>query len=349
MQVTPLGTRRLGAGEAGETSANKAPSTVTSSRESATRAAGASGSTGTQALRSGGVRNWDPQLNEQISGAQRALRFLDQMGAMLASLKNDISGRLAARQTGDAGLDEKLRQLSALWQERRKLAGGSLDGKLAYSGTEQARQGFGIRGFDLRTLQSGAREKLDFSVGTAGQRVMTAIIDPGLTQDEIIQRFNQALAPAGIRVERGARGMLGFSVPESAWPQVSDTLAVKGGGIRFPGGQMHRAAVEAAPDALRPDAWETGDAVALRRTLQEVIDAIDRIRDVREAVQRALADVQGRISDTAASGKEKEWAESFAENFEAMSQRPSYPLFFAIAPALASISRPRVLSLLSIK
>ena len=346
MQVTPLGTRRLGTGEAGETSASKAASSVTGSRESATRATKA---TGAQALRSSGVRNWDPKLNEQISGAQRALRFLDRMGAMLESLKNDISGKLAARQTGDAGLDEKLQQVSALWQERRRLAGGSLDGKLAYSGTEQARQSFSIRGFDVRALQPGAREKLDFSVGTAGQRVMTAIIDPGLTQDEIIQRINQALASADIRVERSERGMLGFSVPESVWPQVRDTLAVKGGGIRFPGGQMHRAAVEAAPDALRPDTWGTGDAFALRRTLQEVIDVIDRIRDVKQAVQRALADIQGRVGDTAASGKEKEWAESFAENFEAMSRRPSYHLFFAIAPALASISRPRVLSLLSIK
>lgn len=334
MQIAPLSTRSPAAGE---TAVDKAGSSARMPRAEVPQA---------PALKGKGVRAWDPELNQQVSSAQQALGFLDKMGTMLESLKNDIGSRLAARQAGDARLDDKLRQVGTLWQERQQLAGGSLDGRLEYKAGEPARQRFALRGLDLRALQNGPREKLDFSVGAAGQGVMSVTLEPGMTQDIIVRRFNQALAPADIRVEADTGGQLMFSVPESAWEQVRDTLAVKGAGARLPAGQMHRPRIDAVPDAVRPDTWETGDVAALRRTLQAVIDALDRIRQVKESVQRTLAQVRSRAKD--ASTEQREWAAGFAQHFEAMAQRPDYQVFFAIAPALTSISRTRVLSLLSL-
>lgn len=340
MQIAPLSTRSSTAGDA---AVDEPRSSARTARANTLRTSQA---TQAYALKGKGVRAWDPEINQQVSSAQQALGFLDKMGAMLESLKNDIGSKLAVRQSGDARLDDKLRQFNALWQERQQVAGGSLDGRLDYSPAAPARQRFAVRGIDLRAMQSGPREKLEFSVGAPGQGAMSVDIEPGMTPDAIVRRFNQALAAADIRVEADAGGQLMFSVPESTWAHVRDTLAVKGGGARLPAGKMHRARIDAVPDVIRPDTWETGDVTALRRTLQSVIDALDRIRQVKESVQRALAQVRSRAIDAAAD--QREWAASFAEHFEAMAQRPDYQVFFAIAPALTSISRTRVLSLLAL-
>lgn len=296
-----------------------------------------------------GLRSWEPALNRRLAAAQQALGFLDQLAARLEAVKADLSARLAAQtDAADPKLENQLRELAELWRARREASGGTLDGQLTYGEPARTQQRFRIRGLDFATLQSGERERLFFSVGTAGQRLSSVLIEPGLSAEAIVQRFNQALAPAGIHVAQDGHEGLVFSVPESLWPDVRDTLAVRGGGQRFPSGQLTRVKIDAEPDALRPDTWQLENVAAMRRVLHEIILALERVKRVREEIIRALAETRAQIERLAAQD-ERDWAMSFVRDFEAMTWQPRFPVFSAIAPALNSISRARVLSLLSLR
>lgn len=294
-----------------------------------------------------GLSNLDPQLNQQLANAQQALDFLDQASSKLLALKSDLSAKLATRQPIDSRLGENLRQFSQLWQGRKTASGGSLDSQLTYSEAVQPRQRFKIRGLNMRSLQSVDKETLSFSVSGLGQRLLPVSIEPGLSQSEIVRKFNQALAPAGIRAALDEQGELSFSVPESSWLEVRDSLAVKGAGIRFPSGQLNRVRIDAEPEVIRPDTWRADDAAAMRRTLQDVISALDFIRQARNVVSRTLAEVHNNLEQSSTSN-DLSWAQSFATDFEAITHEPGYRIFSVIAPALDSVSRNRVLSLLSL-
>lgn len=293
-----------------------------------------------------GLANWDPQLNQEIASAQNVDDFLGRLGDMLQSLKADISERLAARQPGDAKLKGKVEQFAAAWRTRNEATGASLDNQLHYSGAGQARQRFYVRGLDMRNLQSRGGERLEFSAG-GRQRGMTLLIEPGMSQETILRRLNQALAPADIRTFKDEDGMLAFEAPQDAWENVRDTLAVKGGGVRFASGQLNRVQTEAASDALRPDTWQVDDTGSLRSTLQEVIDALARVQQARQMAARTIAEARQRF-DRASVPESSEWALSFSRRFEAVAQQPRYQLSAIVSPALASISRARVLSLLAL-
>lgn len=295
----------------------------------------------------GGLPRWNPQLNQQISTAQQSLVFLQEAESRLQGLKSELSARLAADQAGDGKLAAKLRDFADFWRQRRTLSGAALDGELGYSPDSRTRQRFRIKGLDRDSLRSGGRETLAFSVGGGNPRLLVVALEPGLTEAEIARRFDRAFAPAGIRVALDEAGEMSFSVPEADWATVQDTLAVRGAGIRFPSGQMTRARAEGMPEAVRAGTWQGSDALALRRTLQEVVDALARVRQVRETLARALADARLQLNDVA-PGEEGTWAFAFAADFEAMASEPAYQVYSSVAPALASISRDRVLSLLAL-
>jgi hypothetical protein len=298
------------------------------------------------ALRAG-LTDWDPQVNRQLASAQQALSFIDQVEARLQALKSDLSAKLAAGERADPKVDRKLREFADLWQQRRAASGGALDNQLAFSPDAEARLRFRIQGLDRNALQKGDKETLAFSAGGAGQRLMVVAIEPGLSEAALARRFDRALTPAGIRVQQDAQG-LALSVAESAWPTIRDTLSIKGAGIRFPSGQLARVKADAEPEAIRPAEWSAVDEGALRRTLQDVLNALDRVRQAREALNRAVAEARSRLDDSVASALDKEWAFSFAADFQALAQQPAYQVYSAIAPALVSINRNRVLSLLAL-
>jgi hypothetical protein len=196
----------------------------------------------------------------------------------------------------------------------------------------------------MRALQSGGNEKLEFSIG--GQQSPAVALEPGLPEEAIVRRMNNALAPTGIRVAQDGRGSLLFSAPEPAWPALQDQFAVKGGGSRFPAGQFNRVQADAEPEAIRPEGWRSGDAAALRKTLKEVVDAQDLIRQVRAIVRRSMADADKNIAP-ADTPDERERMFSFARGFEQIAAQPAYQVISAVAPALVAISRGRVTALLS--
>ncbi|HTD04143.1 hypothetical protein [Undibacterium sp.] len=296
----------------------------------------------------GGLSHWDQGLNGELANAQQALEFLDQSASQLQSLKTELSARLAGHQARDNQLDAKLRQFSATWDQRQAQSGGSLSSQLAYSSPAPATQRFSIRGLNLKTLQSGARETLSISVGGAGQSLRSVTIDPGLSADEIVRRFDQALAPANIRVGTDDAGALIFSTTETAWASVRDTLSIKGDGIRFPTGQLSRVKADAEPAAIQPAGWQASDVETMRQTLQQVVQALNRVMHAREAVSRALALANHRV-DQAAPGYDAATLASLAENFAGKAGQSGYPSLSSMTAALLGVSRDRVLSLLSLR
>ncbi|AKJ30342.1 hypothetical protein [Caldimonas brevitalea] len=336
MQIAPL--------DSGLPALRRAPGTD----RPAAAAAGSTQATATSApLAGAGLRGWQPQFNGQVAGAQQALGFLDEADSQLQQLKATLSGKLAKGEAGDSGTAEALQRFEALWRRRSEASAASLDGQLAYQGKGGARQQFKIRGLDLKAVRAGAAETLAISVGASGQRAVRVHIDPALGDAEVAARLDQALAPIGIRAGLDTQGRLGFSTPETNWPAVRDGLAMQGGGIRFPSGRFHSVRTEPEPQAVRPEGWQGNDRAALRQTLQQVVDALDRVRRSRDAIQQAL-DEAARQVDPPVAAVEGSWASTFTAEFESASREPGYQLLSAIAPALIGIDRQRVMALLGL-
>jgi hypothetical protein len=102
-----------------------------------------------------------------------------------------------------------------------------------------------------------------------------------------------------------------------------------------------------APDAIQSNTWQVDDAPAMRRTLQEVINALERIQHARQVITRALSEARSRLEPMQTS-QDLDWAMSFANSFSESLQQPDYQVLSTIAPALDSVSKNRVISLLSL-
>jgi uncharacterized protein YoxC len=293
-----------------------------------------------------GLGNWDQPLQGDISGAQQALDFLEQSAAQLRNLKADLSSRLATRQRADGVLESRVRQFTNTWRNRGNASGGTLDSRLNFS-NKGSTTSFTVRGMSLASLRSGGREVLAISIG-GGQNVRSVVLEPGLSDAQIAQRFDEALAPSGVRANLGDDGQLTFSTPEAQWANVRDTIAVQGSGIRFPTGQLNRVKADAEAPALDPENWQTGDIESIRSTLQQVVQALAQVERSISSVQQALNQVNARVQSAAPSSS-KAGMDQVAQNFVSTAKQPGYQSLLSITSALAGISRERVISLLSLR
>lgn len=302
--------------------------------------------------------DWNPDRNQQTADAQRTLEYLERMSGQLQQLKNTLSAQLASlraeagrhpavqQNPGTNGAAERqLQSLDDLWRQRELQTGGSLDSQLRFIAEGAAQRRFSIRGLDTAALAGGERETLSFSVGQGRTGPVTVTLEAGATLQDNVKKLDRALTPLGIGVALNGAGETVFSVPESQWAQVRDALAIKGGGIRLPGGQAHRARTEPQEEAITPAHWGTGDAAALRSTLQEVTQALEHVRRVAQQVRETLE----RAKQATAQAADAAWASAFAAEFGERAQAPDYEVYAAIAPALVSVNRSRVVSLLTLK
>jgi len=104
-----------------------------------------------------GLSNMDAPLQNDVSGAQQAIDFLEQSAAQLRALKTDIAAKLATRTMRDGQVEQRVRQFSETWRNRTQASGGTLDAQLNYS-NQPATQRFTVRGMTLANLRNGARE-----------------------------------------------------------------------------------------------------------------------------------------------------------------------------------------------
>jgi len=291
-----------------------------------------------------GLSNMDAPLQNDVSGAQQAIDFLEQSAAQLRALKTDIAAKLASRSMRDGQVEQRVRQFSETWRNRSQASGGTLDAQLNYS-NQPSTQRFTVRGMTLANLRNGARETLAISVGGGTAGLRSVHLAPGLSDAEIISRFDQAMAPAGVRVSLNKDGELLFTAPESAWPAIRDSLAVQGSGIRFPAGQLNRIKADAEAPIVVPEGWGTADMESMRATLQQVTQALAHVEAALAKVRQELAVATQRAQldlpeiEVAGMGQ-------MAEVFANVANEPGYAALVSLTSALVGINRDRVVSLL---
>lgn len=295
-----------------------------------------------------GLSNWDHQLQGEISNAQQTLDYLERSSSQLQALKSELAAKLAARQGREGQVEARVRQFSNTWRQRPSASGGTLDAQLSYSSPNSAQQSFTIRGLTMASLQEGPQEVLAFSVSGANQALRSVNLEPGLSEEEIIARFDRALMPSNIRVRKGEDGKIIFSTPEASWAGVRDSLSVRGSGIRFPTGEMNRVRTDVEPAAIAPEEWQTSDLEALRATLQQVVQALAHIQQTRESVALALAQANSRVARAQPTPVTVNM-DALAQRFNETASTPGYESMLAISSALVGISRERVIALLGLR
>lgn len=302
-----------------------------------------------------GPRAVAPQFNQQVSRGQQTLAYLGQLQTELETLKRELSATLsqpaseglAAQPLGQ--LNTRLADFTRLWQQRRQASGGSLDGQLRFQPEGQSRQNFKVRGLDAATLQRSEKETLSFTTGAdqADRRIVTAVLEADQPLQSRILKLDQTLGVAGIRINLDAQGEPALSVPEVNWPSTESGFGVRGGGIRFPANQFHRVRLEPEQAAVRPESWRVGDPGELRQTLQNVVQAQQRVKQAQTGVARALSDANNTLNQNPAS-VDGPWAQAFVQDFARLSLQPAYTQLRSIGPAVLGISRDRVDRLLSL-
>jgi hypothetical protein len=158
-----------------------------------------------------------------------------------------------------------------------------------------------------------------------------------------VRRFDRALSSLGIRTERDPQGELSFSVPESAWAAVRNTLSIKGEGRRFPTGQFSQLKLTPEPPTIRPQDWSADD---LRTTLRQVFNAQASVRQSYQRVTDALREAGDRLQQRRSDLTEASRNAAFSQSFESAAGSSDSQSLSAILPALLRLDRDRVMSVL---
>jgi len=330
--------------------------TSASSRLTATRApervddttttAGQSSPTSAPLRTSGGASKLSGGLQDQVARAQQALDYLDRVSTQLEALKSELTSRLASTRTAAPRpqLDAQVRQLAQTLSSRRKSGGGSVDNNLNYS-TKPAVQRFRIRGLDVDSVRRSAPQSISFSVGGAGGPQMGVNIEPDQSNQEVARALDRALAPMGVHASLDENGELVFSTPESNWSSVKDSIAVSGRG---------RVTTEEVPANLAPQQWgvggdggaQVGNPDALRQSLREVVQALERVHRSQSAASNALAAASNEVAEAETPPPDVELA---AGDFSKAAANTDYESLVALTSALVGVSRDRVLALLGLR
>lgn len=291
---------------------------------------------------------YSAQLNEQLTSAQQALSFVDGLLGQLEGVKSGLSRELTQRQLNQGELQRQMEQFKQQWGQRQAASGGSLDGQLRFHLAGDSRQGFTVKGLELGALAGGQAETLVFSTGESGAAPASVQVGGGVGEEEVLRRFNRALAGGGVRAEVNEDGQLAFSVPEAQWAALNERMTVRGGGVRFPGGVPQRLKLQPEAEAFQPERWKVDDHAQVRQALQNVVRSIGQLHQTRAAINSAIAEAQHSIEQLSHMN-EQSWASQFVSDFNARLNQPdSYRNFYELVPALIGVSRYRVLSLLSL-
>jgi hypothetical protein len=290
------------------------------------------------------------QLNRQLSSMQSAERYLADLESRLSQLKLRLSRELGTAQSGGKeALQQAIRQVQALLEQRVELSGNALDATLKLSLNEPVRSRFSIQGLEsIEAIQQSGKETLLFSAGNQLSEPVAVVLDDDMSEQQILRRFNATLGQAGIRAELDEHGELKFSARESDWQTLKGQLAVQGEGKLFP--KEHYSRVQSREESLLslPQELQLDSQRELRRVLDTVVAALDKVVTLREQ----LADRQKEIREFLSrhTGQdERQWAQNYASSvFNLMQRSPSsYAAVTQTVLAQANIGRFAVVSLLS--
>jgi hypothetical protein len=290
------------------------------------------------------------QLNQQLSLMQSAQSYLDELHGRLSQLKLVLSRELSTtRPQAQEAIHAEVRQVDELLKERGKRSAHSLDANFRLRLNEPVRSRFTLQGLEnIETLRESGRETLLFSGGRQLAEPVAVVLDEGLSDEQILRRFNATLGQAGIRAELEEGGRLKFSARERDWQQLKGQLAVQGEGKLFEQGRYTR--LPSREDQL----FDFSDVAAadtvdeLRRLLDSVVAGLGRISLLREQLQQRQQEIREFIASQV-DADEKQWALDFSHSvFNLMRRGPSsYAAVAQTVVAQANISRFAVVSLLS--
>jgi len=287
-------------------------------------------------------------LQTSVARAQQALDYLERVAGQLENLKGEISAKLSGSsrnqtsQRATQHLESSVRQLSSTLAARQGSAGGGVDANLNFTG-QPAQQRFRIRGLDIDTLQQNAPQTVAFSIGGQGGPQLAVSIGTDQSSEEAARAIDRAVAPLGVRAGLDNGGLV-FSTSEESWPAVRDSIAVSGRG---------RVATEEVAPALAPQQWPIGgggsgssNADALRQSLREVVQALERVRRSQDAASNALSNASSQVVTETAPPPEVELA---TEDFASAAASTNYDSLLSLSSALVGVSRERVLALLGLR
>lgn len=338
--------------------ASASSATAGSARTSAARPVSAVGATGTASPPGavGGVgsplrerrQGSDARFNRRVTGTQLTLDYLGRAGEQLRDLRLVLADQVARPRVDTTPIQQRIRQFDATWRARAQRTGGTLDGQLAFNPDGGARQSFMVRGLAMESLRQGPSEILTFAALGRSLPAGSVALEPGLPDDEIVRRFDRALAPSGIRARLDA-GELTFSAPETSWPALRDTLAIRGDGRRFPTGQFSQVRVLPREAVIRPEIWSVDDPLITQRTLRQVASAQVLMHGTRQKVGTVLVQMAKELHQSyGATGPQAEAERSlrFVQSFAATTEKADFRTLAAITPALSGVDRKRVATLL---
>ncbi len=290
------------------------------------------------------------QLNQQLTTMQSASSYLAQLSATLVPLKLSLSRELGnARIQDREGVDAQLGELRSLLEQRNSRSAGSLDGQLNLHLTEPVRARFSLPGLEsLQTLQQAGRESLLFSIGRSSQEPLAVVLDEGLSEEQILRRFNVGLAPAGIRSELTTDGALIFSAREADWQAVREHLRVKGEGVLF-AAQRFTELQPVESQMLQPQALEQlEEPREVRRMLDTVVKALDHIQELGEQLRLRQDEIRSFLARQLGEDEQR-WAGDYVTAVYNLMRKSSssYTSVSDTLVAQATISRFTVISLLS--
>jgi hypothetical protein len=280
-------------------------------------------------------------FQDQVARAQQALDYLDRVATQLEALKGELTAKLAGTRPGSRlQLEAQVRQLAHTLSARKKHGGGSVDHNLNYT-TKPAVQRFRIRGLDIENVRKSAPQSISFSVGGVGGPQMAVNIEPDQSNADIARALDRALAPMGVHASLDDNGELMYSTPESNWSSVKDSIAVSGRG---------RVITDEVPANLAPELWnvsaDTANADALRQSLREVVQALERVHRSQAAASNA---VQAASVQVAAAETPMPDVTFAADDFGKAAASTDYESLVALTSALVGVSRDRVLALLGLR
>lgn len=286
------------------------------------------------ALLKRGLSNWDVSLQGNVARAQQAIDYLQRVEAELEAVKAALSAKLAGHGREAADLEAKMRSLQKSLASRATKGGGGVDAQLEFEDGQPARQSFRITGLEASTIQAAAPLNLALSVGAGGSQV-TASFDADMDAEQIAAQFDRALAPVNVRAQL-QDGRLVFSTDEANWPAVKDSIILAGRG---------RASTETVQPDLNLQNVDSGNTDALRQSLREVVQALERVRRSQSAASAALSEATAK---TVQPEIDPQAYMLSAQDFGTVAASHDYQSLVAITSALSGVSRERVLALLGL-
>lgn len=291
------------------------------------------------------------QLNQQLTSMQSADGYLADLAARLGQLKLSLSRQLGggkqAREGGE--LQPALDSARELLEQRAQRSGQALDARFKLHLHEPVRAHFTLEGLEsLERVQQAGAETLLFSAGRKLAEPLAVVLEEGMSEQQILRRFNTSLGQAGIRIELERGGALKFSATETLWNELKGSLAVQGGGNLFAKAGFTRLQSREDEQLRLPAALNPDDQRELRRVLDSVVHSLDRIQALREQIahrQQEIRDFLKRHADKS----EQQWAAEFTGSLYRLLREggSSYAAVSQTVVAQSNLNRFAVVSLLS--